>query len=76
MAKKLAAIAARVATDLGDIRGRQGWEETLWEELVLSSADDLDTKQADIVFGMVVAYWQKHDVGRPVPSHGSGPDNQ
>lgn len=71
MTKKLAAIAARIAREVGDIRGHDGWEETLWDAL-LYSGDNLDTKQADITFGMVVTYWQQHDVGRPVPKHGRG----
>ena len=54
MATKLAPLADKVAQQLTDIRNVDGWEENLWEELQWF---DLDTKQVDILFGMVVSRW-------------------
>lgn len=56
---KLAPIADRVAKRLSDIRSKPGWEEILWDELDWAGDFVLDTKQMDIVFGMVVARWNK-----------------
>lgn len=60
MATKLAPLADKLAAKLVDNRDQPGWEELLWEEVVW--LDDIDTKQADILFGMVVTRWnaEKH----------------
>lgn len=55
MVKVTADLANKLARRIADNRGEAGWEEALWEEL--SDIDGLDTKQVDILFGMIVARW-------------------
>lgn len=57
---KLAPIADQIAAKCKDMRGQDEWEQSLWE--VCQWQDDLDTKQVDILFGMVVSRWD-----RPTP---------
>jgi hypothetical protein len=62
MSTKLAPIADRVAKRRADNRHESGWEELLWFDIDWASGCELDAKQMDIVFDMVVARWNK--VGR------------
>lgn len=52
----LAPIADKIAKRLGDIRSEPEWENRLWDEIAWRS---LDTKQCDIVFGMVARRWDQ-----------------
>lgn len=54
---KLAPIADKIALKVKDNRDQPEWEQDLWEEL--QWVDDLDTKQVDILFGMVVTRWDR-----------------
>lgn len=57
MAKVTAELADRLAAKINDNRSEPEWEQALWEEL--QWLDDLDTKQVDILFGMIVARWNR-----------------
>jgi len=59
MSARLGPIADRIAGKLGDIRSEPEWEAALWDVIGMANYGDLDTKQADIVFGMVVRRWSK-----------------
>jgi len=61
---KLAPIADRIVRKLADNRGTPQWEEVLWDWVDWESGCALDTKQMDIVFGMVVARWKARAVNR------------
>lgn len=54
---KLAPIADKLASKIADNRDQPEWEQSLWEEL--QWIDDLDTKQVDILFDMVVTRWDR-----------------
>ncbi len=56
---KLAPIAERVCSRRADDRTEFGWEEQLWFDIDWASGCELDAKQMDIVFDMVVARWNK-----------------
>jgi hypothetical protein len=56
---KLAPIADRVAKRRADDRDKPGWEEQLWFDIDWAGRCELDCKQMDIVFDMVVARWNK-----------------
>jgi len=56
---KLAPIADRVVKRMPDPRSKPGWEELLWFDIDWASGCELDCKQMDIVFDMVVARWNK-----------------
>jgi hypothetical protein len=55
--KVTAELADRLARKIQDNRDQPDWEQSLWEEL--QWLDDLDTKQVDILFGMIVSRWDR-----------------
>ena len=57
---KLAPIADRVCKQLPDNRSEPEWEGVLWDRIDWAGRCELDTKQMDIVFDMVVARWNKN----------------
>lgn len=71
--KVTAELADRLARKIPDNRDQPEWEQSLWEEL--QWLDDLDTKQVDILFGMIVSRWDRakrhpsqRDASLPSPS--------
>lgn len=59
MTKVSAELAERLATKIADCRSEADWQESLWDSINIWTSGQLDTKQTDILFDMIVARWDR-----------------